>query len=296
MCVSIILSIIACLSNVFGGVYGMQPMGNEVTNNAGICSDPTNYRLSDCIHLARHHNATLIDSCTRAFPDSLCVFFLTRKEFYVDTHRQSKRDYSEWGRISKSFCNAASDFASRCDIKPFEDNSTIVVHLRLGDVIADNNESVQTLWESPQTHFAGVNSSWNYYVRTKHYFEAIISQIPSNIKAIHLIGNIFHGNLKTGSADTPSQQREVHIDIAKNLLYVSKVQQLFLQHRFEVITTLTQKSSAQSQVTEYIVVDTDFISMMQAFHFVPTGGGYSQLIAQCNKQGNFGTVYLSSVK
>eukprot|EP00041_Stephanoeca_diplocostata_P036210 m.1309607 g.1309607 ORF g.1309607 m.1309607 type:complete len:411 (-) comp24824_c0_seq28:4163-5395(-) len=254
----------------------------------GACDSSTNdYRLSDCIHLPAGFEKETFSKCNKSYPNSLCAYFWGKQSNLLSSNRELSRDEPQRRATfsSVAFCNAARDFSIKVAAQPFEDNFTIVIHLRLGDVIAGNRESVDTMWEVPQPHFVGVDSQWNFYVKTKYYFEAIRAQIPSYVNAVHLVGNVFHGNTK-----------KIQVDIEKNLRYLLKVQHFFLSQKYEVRTTMRHKSNVAHQKNSYDAVDNDFISMMQAPHFAPTGGGFSRLIARCSTQCNFGAVYLSDVK
>lgn len=120
-----------------------------------------------------------------AHPHSLCACFHQR----VRAHEIQKQNFD----TTTAFCHCAKEYADRYSVAPLGDENTLVIHLRLGDVISDTTSTVDELWSRPMPFFnlsAWSHAAWNYYVRSGYFFRQIPEKIPSNIRTVHLVGNI----------------------------------------------------------------------------------------------------------
>lgn len=120
-----------------------------------------------------------------AYPHSLCAYF--HQQVRAHALQKYKND------VTKTFCHCAKEYAERHSIAPLGDENTLVIHLRLGDVISDTTLTVDELWSQPRPFYnvsAWLRFRWNYYVRSEYFFQHIPDKIPSNIRTVHLVGNI----------------------------------------------------------------------------------------------------------
>lgn len=129
-------------------------------------------------------------------------------------------------------------------------NDTLVVHLRIGDVIDDSNKSVNELL-SDYVLFNNGHS----YVKPKKYYTNILDSIKNySIKNVLFIGG-FH---KKGNHE-------------KSMKYVDSIKSYFEENGFKCATRINQNA------------DDDFIIMANSKYFVPSGGGFSRVIKQIVK-------------
>jgi effector-binding domain-containing protein len=134
----------------------------------------------------------------------------------------------------------------------FPSQNTLVVHLRTGDVVDLNPQSVEEFLNSSVEH--------GNYVKCFKYYENIIKTIKEEKVAIHnvIIVSGFH----------------IHGNHDKSLEYIQKMCDLFVENGYSVEQRINKDA------------DEDFIFMAQSKYFVKSGGGFSKLIAALVKKNN----------
>ena len=137
---------------------------------------------------------------------------------------------------------------------PRQYNNYLVIHLRLGDVIENSTNSVDDFLLKP-VYLTHPNGNSVNYVKPLEYYQQIInkSKTLGVSKAILITG--FH----QGTNHT------------KSLQYVSHVKNLF------------QSKGFQCQTRINLDPDEDFLIMCNAKYFVPSGGGFSDVITNIVK-------------
>jgi hypothetical protein len=141
------------------------------------------------------------------------------------------------------------------------------IHVRTGEVIDNNTRTVDTMWFTPDTHFtpndpeAGVVGRTAFlgntpvltrgYVKSRFYYENVCRELKTrNIVEIHL---------SCGGIRVDNQH--------KSQEYVYRLKTLFTDHGFHIVD-ISSKTA-----------DEAFQMMSNAVVFVPSGGGYSTVIA-----------------
>ena len=122
----------------------------------------------------------------------------------------------------------------------------IVVHLRLGDDIEWQWRHTD-LWEGED----------HRKVKNKAYFEAAIEKFPADVKTIVIVGSTVH--------------RAYFTDNKGSEWYRKKVVDLFARRGYDVV----QRLSA--------LPDDDFVYLVNARYFLPTGGGYGGQASLCGE-------------
>jgi hypothetical protein len=124
--------------------------------------------------------------------------------------------------------------------------TTLVVHLRMGDVL-DRVQNLQRAWETGE----GTLFHNNHYVLGRAYYENV--SVPEEIESVVLVGSNVHksGTKKKGEA------------------YVNLVSAHFRKRGLQVSWRGPNHTP-----------DDDFGYMSQASYFLPSGGGYSHAVAQ----------------
>ena len=145
-----------------------------------------------------------------------------------------------------------NDFNTLLDIinkrqPKFYPHDTLVIHLRIGDVIDEINVSLRdmladyTLWKNRKQ-----------YVKPIKYYKDLIDTIHNyKIKKILFIGG-FH---KKSNHD-------------KSLQYVNYIKQYFENNGFKCTTRINENA------------DEDFLIMCNSKYFLPSGGGFSVVIKE----------------
>jgi len=194
--------------------------------------DTEMYRLGDMIHRSSGHNSryskeTGFNYHIKHFPNSIATEYLLKTT--------KSRDY-----------HTLLDIINKRQPKFYLDD-TIVIHLRIGDVIDENKIKLDKLLSEYTTFSAGVN-----YVKPIKYYTNLIDTIHNyKIKKILLIGG-FH---RKGNHD-------------KSLQYVNHIKQHFENNGFNCTTRINENA------------DEDFLIMCNSKYFVPSGGGFSSIIKQ----------------
>tara|TARA_B100000900_G_scaffold405073_1_gene414189 strand:+ start:1148 stop:1636 length:489 start_codon:yes stop_codon:yes gene_type:complete len=126
--------------------------------------------------------------------------------------------------------------------KKIPDKNTIVIHLRVGDVIDNTEISVDNFLN--ESHYK------NHYVRNLSYYKKIIKKFDKSVKNIVFVYG-YH----------------IDSDHSKSEEYIEKLKQFFESNNFNVSKRKNQNA------------DDDFIYMCNSRYFVQSGGGFSKIIA-----------------
>lgn len=146
---------------------------------------------------------------------------------------------------------------------------TLTVHLRLGDVIDNHERSVddfmngnyqvnEELWDSMNgrrwrgSSCTAQRCETEGYVKPLDYFKTLLLKVPSTVRRVILISG--------SHVETKNPQKSTE--------YLQRLQRFFEQNGFEV------------EVRWNNPPDEDFVLMSNANYFVPTGGGFSELIVR----------------
>ena len=186
-----------------------------------------NYRLGDCV--LKDRDPVMCDGP----PDSFS------QQYAKKTHQ--KENYHVLNQIVPV-------------IKP---TFTIILHLRVGDVIDNGPQKVDEYWNN---YTRNTSESWKkIYIYPKIYWKIIIEQLPPQTKKIGLIVGGHQGDDSKGkSAD-----------------YVQRVKELFRSKGIELVDIGTGNP------------DQDFTQMCNAELFIPSGGGFSSTAGEIVKlRGN----------
>jgi hypothetical protein len=141
------------------------------------------------------------------------------------------------------------------------------IHVRTGEVIDNNILTVDTMWSTPDTDFrpndveTGVLGCTAFlgntavltrgYVKSRPYYEKVCKELTArNINEIHL---------SCGGIQVEHRQ--------KSREYIHRVKTLFVEHGFRIVD-ISNKTA-----------DEAFQMLSNALVFVPSGGGFSGLIA-----------------
>jgi hypothetical protein len=137
---------------------------------------------------------------------------------------------------------------------PGQYRNYLVVHLRLGDVIDNSTHSVDEFLFKPIKLYHPNGNSVGY-VKPLRYYEETINKIKNlGISKVIFITGFHRGR-----------------DHTKSLKYLSHVKNLFESKGFECQTRIN------------LDPDEDFLIMCNAKYFVPSGGGFSDVITNIVK-------------
>jgi len=166
---------------------------------------------------------------------------------------------TEKSLIKTNNLNALSLIINNDEYKNFvkPNKNSIVIHLRVGDVIDNTNNSVEDFLNK-DIRFFHSDILTTKYVHNRQYYQKIISQLPNNINNVIFV----YGYHKDG-------------DHIKSEQYVHAISEIFKLHGFNV------------NYRRDMDPDEDFIYMCNSNHFVKSGGGFSNLISEMvKKNGN----------
>ena len=194
--------------------------------------DTEMYRLGDMIdvyngHWSRHDKEKGFDYHIKHFPNSIATEYLLKTT--------KSRDY-------QTLLNIINKRQPK-----FYPDDTLVIHLRIGDVIDENKLDLDKILSEYTKFGAGVN-----YVRPIKYYTNLIDTIHNyKIKKILLVGG-FH---RKGNHD-------------KSLQYVNHIKKHFENNGFNCTTRINHNA------------DEDFLIMCNSKYFVPSGGRFSNVVKQ----------------
>ena len=135
------------------------------------------------------------------------------------------------------------------------DNKTIVIHLRVGDVIDKEQYSVSDFLYKP-LNITKRNAKISY-VYNIEYYKNILKKISNNFRNIVLV----YGYHKEG-------------DHTKSEEYIDKLKQFFESNGYNVKKRMNEDA------------DKDLVYMCNAKHFVKSGGVFSKIISEIVKLKN----------
>lgn len=134
------------------------------------------------------------------------------------------------------------------------DPGSLVIHIRIGDVIDEQKESVDDFLNDYVAYTLSNGISKKNYVKPIKYYEKALKYF-NNIDHIILVGGFHYKR-----------------DHTKSLEYVDKLSHFFQSKSFTVETRINKDP------------DDDFIFMCNAKNFIQSGGGYSNLIGKIVKK------------
>jgi hypothetical protein len=144
--------------------------------------------------------------------------------------------------------------------KECPEENTLIIHLRIGDVIDHTHYTINDFLYN-NIGLPLENGSKGYYVKPLQYYKTAFASFE-NIDNIVLVGG-FHMNYENRS---------------KSHKYVQEIAYFFEQYN----VTVEKRINGDP--------DEDFVYMCHAKNFIPSGGGYSLLIAKLVQMQN-GKVY-----
>lgn len=155
-------------------------------------------------------------------------------------------------------------------------DDTLVIHLRLGDVIEDSPYTVEQHLAESLEHHGGVG---HYYVKPLSYFEDIVKASNAyGIKKVILVGDTTH------QCYVPSSDKYVaNRSDAKSLEYATKVLDYFSKQNLDISCYINGNP------------DYWFSFLCSSKYFAPSGGGYS-LLAGAMSSMSGGIVYDPAAK
>ena len=190
------------------------------------------YRLGDMIlikngYSSRYNKKKGFDYHIKHFPNSIAT------EYMLKTTKS--RDF-----------NTLLDIINKRQPKFYPDD-TLVIHLRIGNVIDRTNVSFDDILTDYTLYKNG-----RQYVKPIKYYTNLIDTIHNyKIKKILLVGG-YHSK---GNRN-------------KSLRYVNHIKQHFENNGFNCTTRINHNA------------DEDFLIMCNSKYFVPSGGGFSEVIKQ----------------
>ena len=127
----------------------------------------------------------------------------------------------------------------------FKNHNYAIIHLRIGDVIDSSDKSLNEMLNK-YTLYKNIGN----YVKPLDYYNRIINTIKKNkITKILLIGGFHNGR-----------------NHQKSYEYVKQIQNHFKNNGFECYTRINSNA------------DEDFLIMCYSKYFIPSGGGFSNII------------------
>eukprot|EP00802_Teleaulax_amphioxeia_P014364 Tamp_14428.p1 GENE.Tamp_14428~~Tamp_14428.p1 ORF type:complete len:354 (+),score=23.61 Tamp_14428:217-1278(+) len=141
-------------------------------------------------------------------------------------------------------------------------NGTVVVHVRLGDVLIDHDdETRQDCWREPPCTVKWTENHQHVYVYPISRYQTVVQEIrqtPGAGNTVKIVGYAYHGRNGSRALDEESVRRSVD--------YRQRLVQFFASHGF--------RASARGEHSP----DEDFLYMSRAKYFVGGGGGFADLI------------------
>ena len=172
------------------------------------------------------------------------------RQFHLDHYPDSIA--SEYMRRTDEESNIEilESIVSERSVRPEQvpDSNTLILHLRIGDVIDQTPHMVKEFLARYVLYSNGVN-----YVKPLSYYEAVHKKMTAadpNISKVVILGG-YHKVLKRK---------------AKSQKYVDRIQQFFESKNMSVTLRINMDA------------DEDFIFMSNSSYFTPSGGGFSELV------------------
>ena len=218
------------------------------------------YQLGDCLkmcHCAASHQ----------YPHSFSAKF---KALACDkgpvTHEEKRTKSHVFGHVeSDHMLRIFAEAKGTAGFREPETNS-LVIHLRLGDMVDMSHADVQTMLLSGANPGAGAARKWPNSIKSVH--ELLADSAVANVTKVHIVGGgCWRSTRHTGS------------ECIKSSGYARCVRRAFEHQGYNPTLSIDGENA-----------DQDFYFMAHAKHFIETSGGFSKIVAQLvTKQG--GTVY-----
>eukprot|EP00040_Diaphanoeca_grandis_P027371 m.155695 g.155695 ORF g.155695 m.155695 type:complete len:636 (-) comp30950_c0_seq3:594-2501(-) len=207
------------------------------------------------------------------FPDSFAT------QYMLALANSSKKDRANNVAVLTNILKTSSLITST----PIPSPTTVVVHLRLGDVFNGERYPMDLIWLNGLCHSAlsdtniNIDSKdcvhQNVYVYSQAYYCDMLQQLPPEIDTVVLVGSVSHWvlpRLRKASKD------EVHhmVGKARSIEYVDRVAEFFTRLGYNV----RQRISGVTSEIDY-TPDEDMFYMTHAPWFIKGGGGFSHMLA-----------------
>ena len=145
---------------------------------------------------------------------------------------------------------------------------TLVVHLRLGDIVPVLDVEVDAAFRFDGNVMYQLSQDWVHlaarnYVRGREFFNEAIAQLPRGVTKVVLVGSTMHGK---------------PYSVEPSLRYVGLVEEHFRAHNFKVTKRLNFSP------------DADFVYIANAHWYLRSGGGFSGVVLAGSVKLNGGTV------
>jgi hypothetical protein len=206
-------------------------------------SDPSNYRnyrLSDMITAndSIRNNPMGVKYHLKYYPDSIIAKYYSKQ--------------NEPNNISLLY-----DIVKNYKLENYPLENTIILHLRVGEVLENSNFSVN---EHLKDELLYTVVSYKNYVKPYSYYQKIIDnnkeKLPTKVE------------IKAGGC--------FYDDKSKSIEYIKKIKEFFEKNNFKVEYDREKSDNP----------DIDFVYMSHAKHFIKSGGGFSSLVEKMvNKNG-----------
>jgi len=207
-----------------------------------------NYRLGDVVSgyiAGTRGRAQLLRKYEHLFPTSIATEYLHRSKEWSD-HQLLSQIIEERAIRALSEQKTAGSRSELLSVTPSAD--TLVVHFRLGDTAGASGDK---LWAN------GGSRGGKLYVKPRRYYEEALTEVPSSVKKVALIGSAKHGLHTTARQATNSAR------------YMALAQSWFEGRGFQVISRTDRPP------------DDDFVYMASSKHFLYGGGGFSHVVGEC---------------
>ncbi len=222
------------------------------------------------------------------YPNSIATEYMKIKDKFPKRQKSlhfSKIDFKSLISIIKS--KKYKDFK-----KP--DPNTIIVHLRVGDVIDGIPTTVDNF-----LHKSPAETKWKNgknYVFNLDYYKHIITELPTSIKNVVFVYGYKNRDEWRYQHDE-RYQKDPRNSCEKSEEYIEKLKTFFESKGYSVTKKncytpidkedLDYKSLRQRLIKVSENADIDFVYMCNAKHFVKSGGGFSKIISNVVQlQGN----------
>jgi hypothetical protein len=200
-------------------------------------------------------------SVCRRWPASLGCLFLNFATSRVSS--QTKRDreiYKDRRQREKIFTDILVETV-RGQGKDIPSSDTVVVHVRLSDVLTRDN-----CWDLPPCVWRGLNGARRIYVYPISWYDTVVQEIRNintTLKVV-VVGHAYHGE----------NRKKIGTQRRRSIEYRTRIVEYFKDHGFN--------ASARPEH----LPDDDFLYMTNSKFFVSGGGGFSEMIAEiCRSHG-----------
>lgn len=248
-------------------------------------TNPSNtYRLSDMIRGCWGGRKFHYEN----YPDSIATQYMKIKNKFPKKEKVisfSKIDFKSLTSIIKR--------KKYKDVKK-PDSNTIIIHLRVGDVIDRTKLTVDDfLHKSPaETKFKNGKN----YVYNLDYYKHIITELPTSIKNVVFVYGYKNRDEWRYQRDE-RYRKDPRNSCEKSEEYIAKLKTFFESKGYSVTkknchTPIDKQDLDYKNLHKRLIkisknADIDFVYMCNAKHFVKSGGGFSEIISNVVQlQGN----------